>query len=115
MINNGAGGFSLVPLIAEAQLSPMYAIFADDFDKDGICDILLGGNQYKAKPQTGIYAGSYGTLLKGSNEGKWEPVSNENSGFFARGEIRDLTTLIIKGNRIILVARNNDNLKFFKY
>ncbi len=72
MINKGGKEFSLVPLAAEAQLSPVYAINADDFNKDGICDIILGGNQYRAKPQTGIFAGSYGILLQGNNEGNME-------------------------------------------
>jgi hypothetical protein len=115
MINKGGGSFSLAPLPAEAQFSPVYAINADDFNKDGICDIVLGGNQYRAKPQTGIYAGSFGLLLQGNNEGEWHPVTPEESGFFVRGEIRDLKLLNINGNRIIAVARNNDNLLFLKY
>ena len=115
MINKSGGVFSLVPLTAEAQLSPVYAINADDFNKDGICDIILGGNQYKAKPQTGIFAGSFGILLKGDNEGKWNTVSPAASGLYVRGEIRDMKLLNINGNRIIAVARNNDNLQFYKY
>ena len=115
LINKGGGSFSLVPLPGEAQFSPVYAITADDFNKDGICDIALGGNQYKAKPQTGIYAASYGLLLNGDNEWKWHPVTPQESGLFVRGEIRDMKLLNIAGNRIMAVARNNDNLLFLKY
>ena len=115
MINKDLTSFTLSPLPLEAQFSPVYAIAADDFNKDGICDIILGGNQYRAKPQTGIYGGSYGLFLKGDNEGKWHSVSPAVSGFFTKGEIRDLKLLNIKGNRIIAVARNNDSLQFYKY
>jgi hypothetical protein len=115
LINKGGKDFSLVPLVAEAQLSPVYAIYADDFNKDGICDIVLGGNQYKAKPQTGIFAGSYGILLQGNTDGKWNNLSPDASGLFVRGEIRDMKLLNINGERIIVVARNNDNLLFLKY
>jgi len=38
-----------------------------------------------------------------------------NSGIFTKGEIRDLKTLNINGNRFIVVGRNNDNLQFYKY
>lgn len=115
LINTGHGSFHLTPLSLEAQFSPVYAISADDFDHDGICDIIIGGNQYKAKPETGIYDASYGLFLKGDSDGTWKPVSPGISGFCIKGEIRDLKIVNIKGSRIIIVARNNDNLQFYKY
>jgi hypothetical protein len=115
LMNTGKGNFQITPLPAEAQFSPVYALAADDFDNDGICDILLGGNQYRAKPQTGIYDGSYGQLIKGTIDGTWQSVPPLQSGFFTNGEIRDLEILKINGQRIIVVARNSDNLRFYKY
>ena len=104
MINKGGGSFSLIPLPAEAQFSPVYAITADDFNQDGICDILIGGNQYRAKPETGIYAASYGIFLKG-NEVKWNSVPASHSGFFVRGEIRDMKLININGNSLLLLQK----------
>lgn len=115
MINSGKGRFSFNPLPVEAQFTPVYSLIADDFDADGICDIILGGNQYRAKPETGIYDAGYGLLLKGTATGQWQSVSPLISGFFTKGEIRDLKTLNINGIRIIAVARNNDKLQFYKY
>ncbi|TAL74500.1 MAG: hypothetical protein EPN88_03760 [Bacteroidetes bacterium] len=115
MINTGKGSFKLAPLPLEAQFSPVYAIIADDFDHDGKCDIVIGGNQYRAKPESGIYDASYGLFLKGNKEGTWQSVSSLKSGFFTKGEIRDFKILNINGSRIIVVARNNDNLQFYKY
>jgi len=115
MINTGQGSFHMIPLPVEAQFSPVYAINAEDFDHDGICDILLGGNQYRAKPETGIYDASYGLFLKGNKDGQWQQVPSRISGFSIRGEMRDLKILKISGTRIITVARNNDNLQFFKF
>lgn len=115
MINSGTGSFSLTPLPAEAQFSPVYAIYADDFDHDGKCDILIGGNQYRAKPETGIYDASYGLLLKGMGDNKWQPVSSINSGIFTKGEIRDFKTLNVAGKRNMVIGRNNDNLQFYKF
>jgi len=115
MINTGQGSFHLTPLPVEAQSSPVYAINANDFDHDGICDVIIGGNQYRAKPETGIYDASYGLFLKGTKDTTWQSVSSLKSGIFTKGEIRDLKILNINGRRIIAVARNNDNLQFYKY
>ena len=59
----------------EAQLSPMYGIAAEDFDKDGNIDILMGGNFYQSKPEVGIYDASYGILLKGDGKGNFTAVT----------------------------------------
>lgn len=115
MINNPNQSFTLNTLPAEAQFSPVYGIIADDFDHDGIFDIVLGGNQYRCKPQTGIFDASYGLFLKGNEERKWQPFSPGMSGIFIKGEIRDLKILSVKGRKILTVARNNDNLQFFSY
>jgi len=115
MINKADGSFNLTPLPAEAQFSPVYAIAANDFDRDGICDILIGGNQSRAKPETGIYNSSYGLLLKGKTDVTWFSVPSSVSGFFTKGEIRDLKTINIKGDTFIVVAKNNDNLQIYNY
>ncbi|MCK4701693.1 MAG: VCBS repeat-containing protein, partial [Bacteroidales bacterium] len=115
MINTGPGYFHLNSLPVEAQFSPVYAIAADDFDNDGICDIVIGGNQYRAKPETGIYDASYGLYLKGNIDETWSAVPSLISGLFTKGEIRDLEILNIFGRRIIVVVRNNDKLEFYKY
>jgi hypothetical protein len=115
MINTGKGSFKITPLPVEAQFSPVYAIAADDFDHDGICDIIVGGNQYRAKPETGINDASYGLFLKGNKDETWKAESPLSSGLFIKGEIRDFKILNIKGEPVLVVARNNDNLRFYKY
>lgn len=115
MINSGNGSFTITPLPVEAQFSPVYSIIAEDFTKDGICDLILGGNQYRTKPETGIYDSSYGLFLKGFSNDKFEPVSTVYSGIYIKGEIRDLKMIKLNGERIIGVALNNDKLQFYKY
>ena len=50
-INKDNGKFEKHPLPAEAQFSPVYAALVDDFDKDGLNDILLAGNMFGLKPE----------------------------------------------------------------
>jgi hypothetical protein len=70
-LNKGNGTFVRHILPVEAQFFPVYAIVVDDFTHDGASDILLSGNQYRAKPETGIYAAGYGLLVRGDGHGNF--------------------------------------------
>ncbi len=99
----------------QTQLAPAFGILIDDFDKDGMKDILLGGNLCRAKPETGIYDASYGTYLKGDGKGgfTWLPASA--SGVSVKGEIRSIRKVRHKGHNLALIARNNEGVIFYSY
>lgn len=113
-LNDGKGGFIRKALPVQAQMSPVFSIFVDDMDGDQKLDILLGGNLYRAKPETGLYDGSYGTVLKGDGEGEFTAVDPTMSRFSVTGEIRSMK-LISDRPRVVAIARNNDSLKFISY
>jgi hypothetical protein len=115
MLNTDSGTFKMIPLPVEAQFSPVYAIKAEDFDHDGKCDILIGGNQYRQKPETGINDASYGLFLKNMGNNRFVAVPALKSGILTKGEIRDLKIINVGNKNIIIVARNNDSLQFYKY
>ena len=115
LINNGNGSLKIIPLPVEAQFFPVYALATGDYNDDGRVDILIGGNQYRAKPETGIYDAGYGLLLRGTSSGTWMSVPGVESGFFVKGQIRDLKMLTINEIPLLTVARNNDSLVFFKF
>ena len=115
MINEGSGSFRIRPLPPESQLAPVYAVATEDFNHDGVCDILLGGNLSRAKPETGIYCAGHGLFLEGKEKGEWTAVPADNSGFFTQGEIRDFGMIKINGKHVISVARNNQNLHFYTF
>jgi hypothetical protein len=113
-LSNGKGGFTKKTLPTEAQFSTVYGIKTGDFDHDGIQDLLIGGNFYQSKPEAGIYDASYGLLLKGDGKGGLVPVPATRSGFFVKGAVRDIQTIKIKHQSIIIVAKNNDAIEIFK-
>ena len=115
LMNRQGGPLQLVPLPAEAQFFPVYAVAADDYDHDGSVDILLGGNQYRAKPETGGCDAGYGLFLKRDEKGRWKAVPSDSSGFFVKGEIRDLKCIRVGRTPLLTVARNNDPLTYFKF
>lgn len=112
-LNDGKGNFSIHPLPDEAQYSPVYAAIVDDFDEDGNKDILLGGNLYNAKPETGRYDASYGTLLRGDGKGAFSGIPAKVSGLKIFGEVRDFAEVKTSRGKLLITARSNDPLQVF--
>ena len=114
-LNTGDGRFALEPLPIEAQFAPVYAALADDYDGDGRTDLLLGGNFDGVTPMRGRYDASYGLVLRGNGAGKFASVDLEESNLIIEGQVRDLEVLRRpNGERVIVVARNNDALQILR-
>ena len=114
-INNKNNTFTTKALPKEAQLSTVYGIVVNDFDKDGKEDILLGGNFYQSKPEVGIYDASYGTLLKGNGRGNFTSIAPQQSGICIKGAVRDMMTLMVGKKHTVVVAKNNDKMETLMY
>ena len=111
-LNRGDGMFEIHALPLEAQFAPVYASMAGDFDGDGKTDLLLAGNFYGVTPIEGRYDASYGLLLHGDGHGGFTPVDMEQSGLAIDGQVRHMALLKrANGDRLIVVARNNDKLQ----
>jgi len=114
-LNNGNGTFTLAPLPVEAQLAPIRAVVADDFDGDGRVDLLVAGNDYGFPPVLGRQDASYGLLLRGRGDGRFEAVDMQRSGVVIDGQVRHLATVRrADGSRLIVAARNNDKLEVLR-
>lgn len=114
-INDGKGHFTLKPLAIEAQISSVYGLKVDDFDHDGILDVLLGGNFFQAKPELGINAASYGLCLKGNGKGAFRALSSRESGILIKGAVRDFKSVRTGNRKLLLVAKNDDWMEMFTY
>ena len=114
-LNNANGTFTVQQLPTEAQFAPIYASLAQDFDGDGHVDLLVGGNFYGVTPTLGRYDASYGTMLRGRGDGHFEPVDMKDSGVDIDGQVRRIRSLRgANGQRLIVVARNNDKLEILR-
>jgi hypothetical protein len=114
-LNDGKGRFTLKTLPVEAQFSPVYAIFSDDFNGDGLKDLILGGNLYRTRPEIGRYDASYGLVLVQEKDGSFKTMSAEKSGIRIRGEIRDIQPIVLGGKKSLIIARNNDSPLIYSY
>jgi len=111
--NNNSGKFTQEKLSAQAQFSPIYASLLSDFNNDQKVDIIIGGNQFRAKPQTGIYAGSFGTVYENIKNKGFKTLKSKESGIFFNGEVRDIKQIEIGNKKHILVSKNNGILKLY--
>jgi len=110
LLNQGAR-FDFVPLPEEAQLFPIYAVSSDDVNSDGVLDLLVGGNQFKVKPEVGRYDAGNGLLLQGSTGGL-KALAPNGSGIYLPGEIRDIKKIRVNKNNWFLVTLNNDTVQW---
>lgn len=114
MENNGKGKFTIHYLPVQAQFAPVNAIVCDDFDGDGIKDLLLAGNEYQTEVMTGRYDASYGCFLKGKNNKTFAYIPNELTGFIIRGDVRDMKLIKnLQKQKLLLVAVNNQPLEMY--
>ncbi|PVX45382.1 VCBS repeat protein [Flavobacterium sp. 103] len=114
-INKGNGNFQVKALPKEVQFSCVNTICVTDVNKDGIPDLVLGGNQYEFKPQFGRMDANCGSVLLGSKSGSYSWLPYNQSGFFLKGEIKHIQTLKNKNKGVSILTVTNDNApKIFK-
>ncbi len=107
-VNNGNGSFTVQPLPYQAQLSMVNAILCTDINKDGVADLVLGGNKSGFPPQFGKLDASYGNVLVNNGKGGFTALSSQQTGLSVDGEVRDITLITGMGVNYILFARNDD-------
>lgn len=113
---NSGNGFTNLELPIEAQFSNVFAIEIDDFNDDGLKDIILGGNLYNVKPEVGRYDANYGQILLGSKELKFKVASHKKSGLLFKGQVRDFSTFKnLMGDDYLLVLNNSDSLQSYSF
>jgi hypothetical protein len=113
-LENRGGKFKAHKLPPQAQVSSINKILIDDYDKDGAIDALIAGNLFMSEVETPRNDASYGLLLKGDNNGNFQAIKAAESGFFAPGDVKDMSTIMVNGTEYILIAKNNDYLQFIK-
>ena len=113
-VNEDNKGYRFRPLPKEVQYSEMKAVCPIDLNEDGFIDLVMGGNQYEAKPEYGINAASFGCVLINDQKGKFNFLDFQDSGFFEKGQIRDILALDIQGQNHLLILKNKDKASTYR-
>jgi hypothetical protein len=106
-INNWPA-FEQIPLPAQAQFSPVYAIELKDITGDGATDMLIGGNLFGVKPEIGRFDGSDGFLLQGDGKGGFS-MNSSGIHLCISGEIRDMSLVSLGKQEVLVIGRSNDS------
>ncbi|MDT0553574.1 VCBS repeat-containing protein [Urechidicola vernalis] len=111
--NIGDGKFKIKKLPIAAQFAPIMGIEFLDLDNDSDAEIILVGNHYNTEVETVRYDASFGTVLK-YDHGEFSVVKHDKSGFFNKGNAKDIIVLQSENGHSILVSNNNESLSVFK-
>ncbi len=81
------GRYRFEPLPRVAQIAPVTAILAGDWDGDGHIDLVLGQNDFSPIGSIGRFDGGLGQLLRGDGRGHFTPMSPAESGIVVPGAV----------------------------
>ena len=116
IIINKNGKLLLTPLPNMAQISPIKSSIVDDFNNDGLKDILFVGNHFGVEVETTRYDAGFGGLLLGDGENNFNFIDITKSGFSIKNDSRSLKMIRTIGDeKNIIVSSNNSPLTFLKY
>ena len=111
LFNEGNNNYRFSALPYQAQLSTVNDFIYEDIDKDGIRDLILGGNSYDPAVMVGVYDARAALQLKGAAGGKFIPISPGDNALKIDGEVRKLIWLPSEKTNRIVFLRNNDAAK----
>ncbi|MEO9891908.1 VCBS repeat-containing protein [Aurantibacter sp.] len=112
--NLGNGKFKMKPLPNEAQISSINDILIDDFNKDGIKDILVAGNMYVSEIETTRNDAGVGLLLSGNGKNEFTAVAPRESGFYIPYDVKKLSKITTKTETHYIGGVNNGSVQSFK-
>ncbi len=110
-LNNSNGTFETIKLPILAQVSPVRDIMVQDFNLDGIMDLVLVGNDYSVRPSMGRYDASYGLCLLGDTGNRYKPLMPVASGLKIKGDARKVLSIDVLGKQYLVAAINDGNLQ----
>jgi enediyne biosynthesis protein E4 len=111
LINEGNGAFRFIAFAEKAQLSNINDVVVDDFDKDGIKDIIVCGNSYDPAVMVGNIDATSILMLKGNGKGEFTATPHTTDGLKVRGESRKL--IYLKENNLLVVLKNSAAAQVF--
>jgi hypothetical protein len=112
--NTGHGAFGLRSLPQDVQLSPTYAICAEDLNHDGHPDLVLGGNNAWTRIKFGRYWANHGLVLINDGKGNFSAMPQWESALHFRGDVRSMEFVHGKGRVQLLVGMNDDSVRRYE-
>jgi hypothetical protein len=109
--NTGKGTFELRSLPQDVQLSPIYAICAEDLNHDGFPDLVLCGNNAWNRIKFGRYRANHGLVLINDGKGNFSAMPQRVSTLRLRGDVRSMELVHGKARMQLVVGMNDDSVR----
>ena len=106
---DGKGGFTLKDLPFDLQAAPVFSFQKVDNDK-----FILGGNFYDVIPYEGRYDAQPLALFSIDKNDSVTAIHQSNL-FDVKGQVRDIKWLRTAKGKLLLVAANNEPLRWYRY
>ena len=113
VLKNKNGRFEKIKLPVKAQYSAITGSVEDDFNGDGINDLVIAGNMFNTEAETSKADASFGLCMLGDGKGNYKSMPLLEAGFYAPGDVKAIEKLEINGYKFILVANNNSRFQAF--
>ena len=110
-VNQGNNTFKEVFLPAEAQYFPVNAIEVQDFNEDGISDLLIAGNDFSSEVETGRNDAGNGLYLTGMGDGQFKSMPATESALFVPGDVKTSVSIRVGNQTLYVVGKNRDYLQ----
>ena len=113
---NRGDRFEGVPLPRDAQFSPAFGVNVADFNGDGHEDIFLSQNFFATEPETPRLDAGRGLVLVGDGTGKFQSLSEQQSGIEVYGEQRGsaVSDFDADGRPDLVVTQNGGATRLFR-
>jgi enediyne biosynthesis protein E4 len=111
VLENDKGTLRFRPLPVQAQFAPVYAIALVDVNSDGKLDIVMGGNQDKARVRIGKNDANLLQVYLNQGAAGFAYMPQAISGLFIMGDVRSLSVLNKDRELEILIGRVGMPLK----
>lgn len=109
ILQNNNGEFNKIKLPNYAQISSINDILIDDFDQDGLKEVLVAGNLYVSEVETTRNDASYGSLITyDKNLENLKAIRLSESGLFLIGDCKKVGRIKI-GEINYLISAMNDS------
>ena len=109
ILQNENGHFNKIELPNYAQISSINDILIDDFNQDGMKEVLVAGNLYTSEVETTRNDASYGSVITfDGNLNNMKALQPSQSGLFIKGDCKKIGKIIIGEVHYVISAINDD-------